>query len=135
MGKLRDWLDQLNICNVEHKVLATRCKSCRYNLVGFARNYFASVVCYCYQTDKNLICRHCKQLLYDLNFNTIKICIRDGEILKEIELKEIDKYLEMCPKADLFFFFFFFFFFFLCQGKKSYQYFYKCNWLWLFFSR
>ena len=122
----RNHLDQLNIdykytfsfrdciCNVQDKVLATRCKACRYNLVGFARNYFASIVCYCYQTDKNLVCRHCKQFLYDLNFNTIKICIREQDLLQEIKLMEIDKYLEMCLKADPTF---------LLQGKKLYRYF------------
>ena len=65
-------------------------KDCFYNLVSFARNYFASAVCYCYQTDKNLVCRHCKQLFYDLNFDTMKICIREKDLMKEIELMETD---------------------------------------------
>ena len=60
------------IYDAEHKILAARCEACHYNLVGFARKYFAFIICYCYQTDKNLVCRHCKQLLYDLNWNTIK---------------------------------------------------------------
>ena len=60
------------IYDVEHKILAARCKACHYNLVDFARKYFAFIICYCYQTDKNLVCRHCKQLLHDLNWNTIK---------------------------------------------------------------
>ena len=62
---------QLNI-NYKYAFSFDDCKDCRYNLVGFARNYFAIAICYCYQTNKNLVCRHCKQLLYDLNFNTKK---------------------------------------------------------------
>ena len=113
----RNLLEQLNInckyafsfydclCNVEDIVFATRCKDCRSNLVGFARNFFASVICYYYQTDKNLVCRHCKQLFYDLNFNTMKISIREKDLQKEIELMEIDKYLEIGLKADPIFFY------------------------------
>ena len=90
----RDCLDNLNVdykyafsfddflCNTEHKVFTIRCKICRYNVSGFARNYFASAVCSCYQTDKNLICTLCKQLLHALNFSM-------KDLPKEFDLMEI----------------------------------------------
>ena len=51
-------LDQLNVkykssfyfgcsCSVEHKIFATKCENCRYNVAGFARNYFSSINCSC----------------------------------------------------------------------------------------
>ena len=110
-------LDQLNVnytygypfsdfhCSGEHKVFAAKCNDCRYNLVGFSRNYFASVICSCYQTGRNFVCRHCRQLLHDLNFNKMKVCLNEKDVPKEFELLEIDKYLEMCLKADPFFFY------------------------------
>ena len=113
----RNHLDQLNVnytytysfddclCSGEHKVLATKCNECQDNLVGFARNYFASVVCYCYRTDRTLVCRHCKQLLYDLNFNMLKVCLSERDMLKEFKLLETDKYLETCLKDDPIFFY------------------------------
>ena len=113
----RNCLDQLNVnyahaysfddcrCSGEHKVFATKCNECRYNLVGFVRNYFASVVCYCYRTDRNAMCSHCKQLLYDLNFNTMKVCLSERDVPKEFKLLETDKYLKMCLKADSIFFY------------------------------
>ena len=87
----RPRLDQLNVdykyafsfndclCNIEHKLFAVKCTNCRYNVVGFARNYFASVICSCYQTDENLICRHCKQLVHSLNFSMLKVCIKEKD--------------------------------------------------------
>ena len=110
-------LDQLNVnytygypfsdfhCSGEHKVFAAKCNDCRYNLVGFSRNYFASVICSCYQTGRNFVCRHCRQLLHDLNFNKMKVCLNEKDVPKEFELLEIDKYLEMCLKTDPFFFY------------------------------
>lgn len=87
----KDYLDQLNVdykytfslndclCNTEHKVFAIRCKICRYNIIGFARNYFVSVVRSHDQTNENLICSHCKQLLHALNFSTLKVCIKETD--------------------------------------------------------
>ena len=64
----------LSIPYLQQDVNKDCCKGCCYNLVGFA---FAPAIYYCYQTDKNLVCRHCKQLFYDLNFDAMKICIRE----------------------------------------------------------
>ena len=87
----RDRLNQLNVdykytfsfndclSNTKHKVFAFRCKICRYNITGFTRNYFASVVRSCNQTNENLICSHCKQLLHALNFSTLKVCIKERD--------------------------------------------------------
>ena len=111
----RDRLDQLNVdykyvfsfddclCNTKCEVFTIRCKICRYNVVGFARNYFASVVCSCYQTDKNLICSHCKQLLHALNFSTLKVCIKERDLPKEFDVMEIDNYLTTFWQIDNFF--------------------------------
>ena len=51
------------------------------------------------------MCRHCRQLLHNLNFSTIKVCLSEKDALKEFELLEIHKYLEMCLKVDQFFFY------------------------------
>ena len=51
------------------------------------------------------MCSHCKQLLYDLNFNTMKVCLSERYVPKEFKLLEIDKYLKMCLKADPIFFY------------------------------
>ena len=68
----------LSIPYLQQDVNKDCCKGCYYNLVGFARNYFAPANYYCYQkTDKNVVCRYCKQLFYDLNFDAMKICIRE----------------------------------------------------------
>ena len=110
-------LDRLNVnytyasafdecpCDVEHKVFSTKCKTCRYNVVGFARHHFAYVVCSCCQTDKDLICNHCKQLLHAMNFSTIKVCVEEKDLPKEVVLMKIDKYLEMRLRADPVFFY------------------------------
>ena len=72
-------LDQLDInytytntfgdcsCDVEHKVFALKCSICKYNLVGFARKYFASIYCFCIDKEKDAVCLHCKRLAVALN--------------------------------------------------------------------
>ena len=87
-------LDQLNVdskyafssddclCNTKHKLFAVKSTNCLFNVVGFARNYFATVICSCYQTDKTLICRHCKKLVRPLNFSTLKVCIKEKDLPK-----------------------------------------------------
>ena len=113
----RNHLNQLNInytyvysfddccCCDEHKVFAGKCNEHWYNLVGFARKFFASVLCYCYRTDRNMMCRHFKQLLYNLNFNTMKVCLSERDVSKEFKLLDLEKYLEMCLKANPTFFY------------------------------
>ena len=95
------------ICNSEHKLFAIRCKLCLCNAVSFARNYFASVVCSCRSTDKDLICQPCKQVLHVTNFSTLKICVKEKDLPEELSnLMDMNKYLEMCRKADPFLFLF-----------------------------
>lgn len=79
-------LDQLDInytyvytfddcrCDVEHKVFALKCSICKYNLVGFARNNFASIDCFCIDKEKDDVCLHCECLAVALNRDTIKVC-------------------------------------------------------------
>lgn len=111
----REVLDQLKvdykyffsfdcICNTKHKLFVIRSKLCLYNVVGFARNYFASVVCSCRSTGKDLICQHYKQLLHALNFSTLKACVKKTDLPKELSyLMDMNKYLEMCESRSGFF--------------------------------
>ena len=98
------WFDNCN-CGTDHKIFATRCTRYLYDVVGFGRNYFASVNCSCYQEEKGLVCKHCAKLQHDPNFNTIKICIRKEDVPKDFKIWEIDNYLEMVLKAGLIFFY------------------------------
>ena len=43
--------------------------------------------------DKNLACCHCKRVRYALNTDTIKICLKKEDLLREFKLVEINKYL------------------------------------------
>ena len=79
-------------CNLSHKIFATRCGQCLYNVVGFGRNYFSSMVCNYHSIEKKLVCAHCSPLLHDINYNTLKICISGKNLPKEMKLVEIDKY-------------------------------------------
>ena len=42
-------------CNEDHRIFATVCNSHPLNVTGFARNYFASVICRCVYEDKDKI--------------------------------------------------------------------------------
>ena len=112
--RLLDWLDVKYIysflfdncrCDEKHEVFATRCALCLHNLVGFGRNYFASIVCSCRHIPKNLVCGHCSSHEMNLNFSAMKICVAKKDLPKEMKLMEINKYLEMCLKADPLFFY------------------------------
>ena len=59
-------LDQLNVkykssfylgcsCSVKHKIFATKCEKCLYNVVGFSRNYFPSINCSCQFINKDVL--------------------------------------------------------------------------------
>ena len=98
---VRNFLAQLG---TNHRIFATRCTRCPYNVVGFRRNYFASLACSCYRAEKDLVCKHCAKLQHDLNFDTIKTCIRKEDVTKDFKIWEIDNYLEMVLKTDLIFF-------------------------------
>ena len=97
---LLDWLDVKYIysflfdnchCDEKHEVFATRCAPSLYNLIGFGRNYFASIVCSCCHIAKNLVCGHCSSHRMNLNFNTMKIWVAKKDLPKEIKLMEINK--------------------------------------------
>ena len=64
------------LCFTDHEVVVVKCKIYPYNLVGFARNYFASVSCSCVKLDKDTACHHCINLRSSLNSETIKICLK-----------------------------------------------------------
>lgn len=112
----RAQLDELNVdykyafpfdnClwNTEHKLFAIKCTKCCFNVVGFARNYFASVICLYYQTHQNFVYSHCKQIVHTLNLSMLKFCIEAKKLPKEFDLMEINNYLQKCLKTEPFFF-------------------------------
>ena len=89
-------LDQLNItytyslffdnclCSTEHDILAIKYKVFLYNLVGFARNYFASICCSCVNLNKDMVCFHCTNLVNASNSETIKILCENSRFAKGI---------------------------------------------------
>ena len=110
-------LDQLNInytysyqfddcnCSEDHEIFAIKCENCLYNLTGFWRNYFASICCTWVCWNENLACCHCRSLRYALNTDTIKVCLKKEDVLKEFKLIEINKYLEKHLRADPIFYY------------------------------
>ena len=48
-------------CLPDLEVFVIRWKYCLYNVTGFARNYFVDIHCLCVNTDKDEVCKHCKQ--------------------------------------------------------------------------
>ena len=46
----------------DHEIFVIRFEYCLYNVIGFPRNYFTNVRCSCVETDKDEVCKHCKQL-------------------------------------------------------------------------
>ena len=115
----RHHLDQLEVpftysftlddcrCSSDHKIFLLRCKqNCSpYNLTDFVRNCFSPVCCSCPDIDKDVICIHYRRLRYSLNNDTIKVCLRKENILKEFKLIKIHNYLEKFINADPHFFF------------------------------
>ena len=87
------------------KFLLWRCSICKYNLVGFARNCFASINCFCTDKEKDDVSLHCKRLAVALNCDTIKVCLKEKDVPSEFLLVGIDKYLVIDVKADPFFIF------------------------------
>ena len=110
-------LDQLNVkykssfgfdvcsCGVEHKIFATECENCCYDVAGFARNYFSRINCSCQFISKDVACSHCRQLVRSLNPSTIKVCVEENDLPEDFNLIEIDKYVEMYLKADPIFYY------------------------------
>ena len=55
--------------------------------------------------NKNLAWSHCRRLRYELNTDTIKVCLKKEDVLKEIKLIEINKYLEKHLRANAIFYY------------------------------
>ena len=87
-------------CKAEHEIFAIKCENCSYNIIGFARNCFASITCSCKHIGRNLIYSHCRRLVYSINRC---FCLKPQDVPKGIHLMEIDKYLKIHLKSDLFF--------------------------------
>lgn len=112
-------LDQLNVnytysftfgdcnCSVDPEIIVLSCREvCRpYNLSGFAGSYFSSICHNCRVLNKDMICIHCKRLRFTLNCETMKVCLRKGDLPKEFNFLEIYKFLEKYLKADAIFYF------------------------------
>ena len=47
--------------DVEHKVFALMCSVYKYNLIGFAGEYFASIDCFCIVKEKDNVCLYSKR--------------------------------------------------------------------------
>ena len=47
-----------------------------------------------------MACCHCRSLRYALNTDTIKVCLKKEDVLKEFKLIEINKYLEKHLRAN-----------------------------------
>ena len=52
--------------------ILTFCSVNKMNMVGFARNYFASTNCSCEFVGKNDVCKHCLFLVESLNYFVVK---------------------------------------------------------------
>ena len=73
------------------------------NLTGFARNYFASVVCSCVYEEKDKICKHCQTFEISLNVNVQKICVKEEHLSIDIEYMDFYKYALKKLPGDPFF--------------------------------
>ena len=87
------------------KFFGIKCQNCLYNLIGFGRNYFASICSTCVRWNKNLACCHCRRLRYALSTDTVKVCLKKEDVLKEFKLIEINKYLEKHLRTDPIFYY------------------------------
>ena len=108
----RSRLDQLEInytysfffedchCSTNHEIFGVRGKIYPYNLVGFARNDFASFSCSCVKLNKDTVCHHCVNLRNNLNVETIKICLKKEDMLDEFELINYFYYSKEQNKID-----------------------------------
>lgn len=63
-------LDELN----PNKIFATKYENCGYSVVGFARNFFSSIICTCQFINKNVAGFHCRQPAHLLNFSVWSLC-------------------------------------------------------------
>ena len=75
--------DDSTCCFADHAIFVIRCEHCLYNVIDFARNYFSSVKCSCVETDKEEVCKNCKQLAHSINFSVMKLCVHSRDVKKE----------------------------------------------------
>ena len=96
--------DDCSCSYADHEIFVIRSEYCLYNVIVFARNYFANVQCSCVQTDKGEVCKHCKQLAHSINFLVMKLCFisRDvkKEFMEEMNFMKIKHYLEKVLKGS-----------------------------------
>ena len=101
--------DDSNCSYADHEIFVIRCKYCLCNIICFARNYFTSVQCLFVQTDKDEVCKHCKQLAHSINFSVMKLCVNSRDVNKkfteEMNFMKINHYLEKVLKRSLIFYF------------------------------
>ena len=76
--------DDCNCSYADHEIFVIRCEYCLYNVIGFARNYFSSVQCSRVQTDKDEVCKHCKQLAHSINFFVMKLRVNSRDVKKNL---------------------------------------------------
>ena len=92
--------------DVEHKVFALMCSVCKYNLIGFAGEYFASIDCFCIVKEKDNVCLYSKRFRCWIKSWHNQGCLKEKVVPSEFKFVEIDKYLVIDVKTDLFFFYF-----------------------------
>ena len=73
-------------CQTDYKMFVVRCKICPYNLVGFGRNYFASISYSYVKSSKDTVCNHCLNLRKCLNVETIKIYFKKRRFAERISV-------------------------------------------------
>lgn len=83
----------------EYQVFAIFCEKCHYNVVGFARNDFASMNFLLCSVEKVKLCKHCKQLCIALIYRVRKVCIKVKDVPAEFKLEEI--WLKMSSRPHI----------------------------------
>ena len=89
----------------EHTVVATICLLHKLKLIGFARNYFASVTCSSKKIERNEICKHCKALEAALDTKFRKVCVKEEDLAKDFKYYHFHKYSELKVPCDPIFYF------------------------------
>ena len=101
--------DVSNCSYAGHEIFVTRYEYCLHNVIGFGRHYFTSVQYSCVQTDKNEVCKHCKQLAHSVKFLVMTICINSRvvkkEFMEEMNFMKINHYLKKILKESTIFYF------------------------------
>ena len=101
--------DDCPCCFADHGILLIRCKYCLSNVTAFSRSYFADIYCSCVNTEKDEVCKYCKQLAHAINFSFMQLCAnaRHGtkSFMVEMNLMKINYYLEKVLNGSPIFYF------------------------------